>query len=87
MSTGAKYPFLYASMMHASRTELVENVGDIASYLYIKYLCLLSPDNILTFRLPSIFSLRKRRDSRIVFLCYLVKSLLCRGTNVYLIWI
>ena len=70
-----------------SRTASVDNFGDLASSLDIKSLCLLTPATFLPFMVPSIFSLSKRGDYKIVFLCYLVNYFLCRGMNVSPIWI
>ena len=85
ISTVSTYLYSYASMMHVIRTELVATVGKLVSSLDIKYLWLLPPGTVMIFRVPYLFSLKKRWEYIIVFLCYLIKSFLCRGTNVYLI--
>ena len=69
VSTVAKYQCSSVSMIHVSRTDSVATVGEIVSYFDIKSLSLFPPATILTFRVPSIFSLRKIWDYRIVFLC------------------
>ena len=86
ISTVTTYISSSTPTIHVSRTYLVATVGDIASSLDIKSLCLLPPATFLPFRVPSLSSLRKIWDSRIVFLCYFVKKFLCRGTNVSLKW-
>ena len=68
--------------MHASRTELVATVGELAYSLDMEYLCLLPPATVLLFRVPPPFYLSKTWDSRIVFLYSLVKYFLCIGMNV-----
>ena len=85
MSTVATSICSYGLAMHMGRTELVANVGELASSLDIKYLCLLPPTTVLHFRVPYLFYLKKLWDSRIVLLYYSFKYLLFRGMNVYLI--
>ena len=87
MYTVATYWFSSVSMMHQSRTYLVATIGKISSSLDIKSLWLLLPASVLNSRVPSILSLSKRWDYEIVFLCSSIKFFLCRGMNVYLIWI
>ena len=73
MYTVATSRFYSASKMHISSNGLVATVGEIASSLNIKYLCLFPPATFLPFRVPSLLSLRKSWGYRIVFLCYSVK--------------
>ena len=75
------------SMIHLSRTDSVVTFGELASYLDIKYLYLLPPTTVLTFRVLSLFSLGLIWESSIMLLYYLVNSFLCIGMNVSLVWI
>ena len=86
ISTVTTYISSSTPTIHVSRTYLVATVGDIASSLDIKSLCVLPPATFLPFRVPSLSSLRKIWDSRIVFLCYSFKYFLCIGVDVSLIW-
>ena len=70
MSTVATYRCSSVSTMHVSRNDLVENFGGLASSLDMKSLCLLPHATFLTFSVTSLFYLRKRLESRIVFLYY-----------------
>ena len=72
MSTVATYGCSFASTMHVSMTDMVATVGEIESSLDMKSILLFPPATFLPFRVPSLFYLRKRWDSRIVFLYYLV---------------
>ena len=86
MSKVEKYRCYYASTIHVSRTDLVETVRELVYYLDIKSLLFFPSATVLPFRVPYLFYLGKRWESRIVFLYYLFKYFLCRGTNVFLIW-
>ena len=86
MSKVAKYLCHSDSTIHLSRTDSVVTVGDLESFLDIKSLFLFPNSTVLPFKVPYFFSLRKRWDSRIVFLYYSVTSFLFRGMNVSLMW-
>ena len=77
----------FVSTMNVSSSDLVDTVGDVSPSLDIKHIWFLLPAIVLTFRVQYLFSLKKIWDSTIVFLYYLVKSFICRGENVSLIWI
>ena len=87
MYTVATPRFSSAYMTHLIRTDSAETVGKLASSLYIKYLCLFPPATVMPFFVPSIFYLRKRWESSILFLCSSVRYLLCKGMDVSLICI
>ena len=55
MSTNATSLHSSASMMHVSSTDYVEIVGKLVSYLEIKYICLLSPDNVIPLMVTYLF--------------------------------
>ena len=63
--TVATYKCSCVSTMHVSRTDTVATACKLASSLDMKFLCVLPPSTVLTFRMPSLFSLRKMWDSRI----------------------
>ena len=86
ISTVATYLCYSFSKIHVSRTDLVVTFGDLESSLDAKYFELFPPATILPFGVPSLFSLRKIWDSRMVLLCYSVNSFLCIGMNVSLMW-
>ena len=87
MSIVPTYQCSPVSTMHVISADLVVTFGELYSSLDMKSLCLFPPAIVLPFRVLYLFSLRKMWDSRIVFLCSLVKSFLCRGMNFSLIWI
>ena len=69
MSTTATSLCSSASIMNVSSTDSVAMVGELASYLEIKSLCLLTPDTVITLMVPSLFYFRNIWDSSVCFLC------------------
>ena len=75
-----------ASMIHVNSTDYVEMVGNLASFLEIKSLCLLLRATFLPLMVPYLFYFKKIWYSSVYFFCSCDMLFQCSGKKVSLVY-